>query len=220
MGAGWESTCFIGIEYGDGETLNGSADHMEPTIRTTLSPTTCDRSMGSWDANCISGIRSCVCLLNMTNQTLDKPGYWGVHATGEFSRSTAFLVEVLVLIVTRRFVLRCCAPAESISGSSCVGKGQALSLLLPAHPPFGASFSQLRVPACILTLSPPPAPCNGYMRIAHSLLRAPARNLSAGGSHKHLRLFKLHSIRLLPSCGKAIFQSPTAQARAATRPQS
>jgi len=53
--------------------------------------------MGSWAANRKSGIRNFVYSANMTSnpstfKTLDKPGYWGVHAIGEVWAEMLFVV--------------------------------------------------------------------------------------------------------------------------------
>jgi extracellular elastinolytic metalloproteinase len=84
----------------------GWGDFMATTIRATLSPNTTDWSMGSWAANRIGGIRNYVYSLNMTTnpstyQTLDKPGYWGVHAIGEVGLFDC-LCSVWLLIAPHR----------------------------------------------------------------------------------------------------------------------
>jgi extracellular elastinolytic metalloproteinase len=76
----------------------GWGDFMATSIRATLSPNTTDWSMGEWAATRVGGIRNYVYSLNMstnpsTYQTLDKPGYWGVHAIGEVWAEMLWVVE-------------------------------------------------------------------------------------------------------------------------------
>ncbi|CAE6455386.1 unnamed protein product [Rhizoctonia solani] len=64
----------------------GWGDFLATTIRSTKQYK--DFPMGSWAANEINGIRNYVYSTNITvnpstYKTLDKPGYWGVHAIGE-----------------------------------------------------------------------------------------------------------------------------------------
>jgi extracellular elastinolytic metalloproteinase len=64
----------------------GWGDFLATTIRSTANYS--DYSMGSWASNQEKGIRNFVYSTNMTvnpstYKTLDKPGYWGVHAIGE-----------------------------------------------------------------------------------------------------------------------------------------
>ncbi|KAG9075375.1 Fungalysin/Thermolysin Extracellular metalloproteinase 5, partial [Ceratobasidium sp. UAMH 11750] len=64
----------------------GWGDFLATTIRSTQDYS--DFSMGSWASNQPNGIRNYVYSTNMTvnpstYKTLDKPGYWGVHAIGE-----------------------------------------------------------------------------------------------------------------------------------------
>ncbi|KAF9492360.1 extracellular elastinolytic metallo proteinase [Pleurotus eryngii] len=64
----------------------GWGDFLATTIRSTKHYS--DYSMGSWAANREQGIRNFIYSLNetvnpSTYKTLDKPGYWGVHAIGE-----------------------------------------------------------------------------------------------------------------------------------------
>ncbi|PSR71357.1 hypothetical protein PHLCEN_2v12769 [Hermanssonia centrifuga] len=64
----------------------GWGDFLATTIRS--SKTYSDYPMGAWAANRPTGIRNFVYSLNdtvnpSTYKTLDKPGYWGVHAIGE-----------------------------------------------------------------------------------------------------------------------------------------
>jgi extracellular elastinolytic metalloproteinase len=64
----------------------GWGDFLATTIRSSENYS--DYSMGSWAANETDGIRNYVYSLNMTvnpstYKTLDKGGYWGVHAIGE-----------------------------------------------------------------------------------------------------------------------------------------
>jgi extracellular elastinolytic metalloproteinase len=64
----------------------GWGDFLATTIRSTKNYS--DYAMGAWAANRPTGIRNFVYSLNeevnpSTYKTLDKPGYWGVHAIGE-----------------------------------------------------------------------------------------------------------------------------------------
>ncbi|KAF8530045.1 Fungalysin metallopeptidase-domain-containing protein [Hysterangium stoloniferum] len=64
----------------------GWGDYLATTIRSNKVYS--DYAMGSWAANKDDGIRNYIYSLNMsvnpsTYKTLDKPGYWGVHAIGE-----------------------------------------------------------------------------------------------------------------------------------------
>lgn len=64
----------------------GWGDFLATTIRSTRSYS--DYAMGAWAANRDGGIRNFIYSLDekinpSTYKTLDKPGYWGVHAIGE-----------------------------------------------------------------------------------------------------------------------------------------
>jgi len=64
----------------------GWGDFLATTIRSTRNYS--DYAMGAWAANKESGIRNYIYSMNetinpSTYKTLDKPGYWGVHAIGE-----------------------------------------------------------------------------------------------------------------------------------------
>jgi len=64
----------------------GWGDFLATTIRSNSKYQ--DYAMGSWAANQVKGIRNYVYSTNMTvnpstYHTLDRPGYWGVHAIGE-----------------------------------------------------------------------------------------------------------------------------------------
>jgi len=64
----------------------GWGDFLATTIRSTSEYQ--DYAMGAWAANRANGIRNYIYSLNKsvnpsTYKTLDKPGYWGVHAIGE-----------------------------------------------------------------------------------------------------------------------------------------
>jgi len=64
----------------------GWGDFLATTIRSN--EVYSDYAMGAWAANRPNGIRNYIYSLNMTvnpstYKTLDKPGYWGVHAIGE-----------------------------------------------------------------------------------------------------------------------------------------
>jgi len=73
-----------------------ATDFFATTIRATKNQT--DYSMGSWAANKEGGIRNYPYSLEReTNpssyKTLDKPGYWGVHAIGEVWAELLWVVE-------------------------------------------------------------------------------------------------------------------------------
>ncbi|KAK0434554.1 Fungalysin metallopeptidase-domain-containing protein [Desarmillaria tabescens] len=60
--------------------------------------------MGAWAANRAQGIRNYPYSLNdtinpSTYQTLDKPGYWGVHAIGEVWAQILWVVEQRLIAV-------------------------------------------------------------------------------------------------------------------------
>ncbi|KAF9652520.1 hypothetical protein BDM02DRAFT_3183556 [Thelephora ganbajun] len=74
----------------------GWGDFLATTIRSTSDYS--DYSMGSWAANREGGIRNYVYSTNITinpstYKTLDKPGYWGVHAIGEVWAETLWVVS-------------------------------------------------------------------------------------------------------------------------------
>jgi extracellular elastinolytic metalloproteinase len=78
----------------------GWGDFLATTIRSTKNYS--DYSMGEWAANRVGGIRNYVYSLDKTinpstYKTLDKPGYWGVHAIGEV------WAEIL-WVVSQRFI--------------------------------------------------------------------------------------------------------------------
>lgn len=73
----------LAVEY---FTHDYELDFLATTIRSTSNYS--DFPMGAWAANRPTGIRNYVYSLNetvnpSTYKTLDKPGYWGVHAIGE-----------------------------------------------------------------------------------------------------------------------------------------
>ncbi|GBE85615.1 Extracellular metalloproteinase MEP [Sparassis crispa] len=74
----------------------GWGDFLATTIRSTRNYS--DYAMGSWAANREKGIRNFPYSLNdtinpSTYQTLDKPGYWGVHAIGEVHAEILWVVS-------------------------------------------------------------------------------------------------------------------------------
>ncbi|KAG0696364.1 Fungalysin metallopeptidase-domain-containing protein [Suillus ampliporus] len=74
----------------------GWGDFLATTIRSTA--TYQDYAMGSWAANRPAGIRNYIYSLDITvnpstYKTLDKPGYWGVHAIGEVWAQILWVVE-------------------------------------------------------------------------------------------------------------------------------
>ncbi|KAH7879431.1 extracellular elastinolytic metallo proteinase [Lentinula edodes] len=74
----------------------GWGDFLATTIRSTANYS--DYPMGAWAANRPKGIRNYPYSLNetvnpSTYQTLDKPGYWGVHAIGEVWAQILWLVS-------------------------------------------------------------------------------------------------------------------------------
>jgi len=74
----------------------GWGDFLATMIRSTS--TYSDYSMGAWAANRERGIRNYIYSLNetinpSTYKTLDKPGYWGVHAIGEVWAELLWIVS-------------------------------------------------------------------------------------------------------------------------------
>jgi extracellular elastinolytic metalloproteinase len=64
----------------------GWGDFLATTIRSNRNYS--DYAMGAWASNRVEGIRNFIYSINntvnpSTYKTLDKPGYWGVHAIGE-----------------------------------------------------------------------------------------------------------------------------------------
>ncbi|PBK98502.1 hypothetical protein ARMGADRAFT_986402 [Armillaria gallica] len=80
----------------------GWGDFLATTIRSTSEYS--DFPMGAWAANREQGIRNYPYSLNdtinpSTYQTLDKPGYWGVHAIGEVWAQILWVVEQRLIAV-------------------------------------------------------------------------------------------------------------------------
>jgi extracellular elastinolytic metalloproteinase len=78
----------------------GWGDFLATTIRSTSEYK--DYAMGAWAANREGGIRNYVYSLNntinpSTYKTLDKPGYWGVHAIGEVWAEILWVVSQKVI---------------------------------------------------------------------------------------------------------------------------
>ncbi|KAG8689399.1 Fungalysin/Thermolysin Extracellular metalloproteinase 5 [Ceratobasidium sp. 395] len=78
----------------------GWGDFLATTIRSTKEYS--DFSMGSWASNQPKGIRNYVYSTNMTvnpstYKTLDKPGYWGVHAIGEVWAEILWVVSQKII---------------------------------------------------------------------------------------------------------------------------
>ncbi|OBZ72764.1 Extracellular metalloproteinase [Grifola frondosa] len=74
----------------------GWGDFLATTIRSNKEYS--DYAMGAWAANRPTGIRNYVYSINETTnpstyKTLDKPGYWGVHAIGEVWAQILWVVE-------------------------------------------------------------------------------------------------------------------------------
>jgi len=84
------------LGYGEsGGMGEGWGDFLATMIRSTANYS--DYPMGAWAANTPKGIRNFVYSTNnLTNpstyETLDKPGYWGVHAIGEVWAQGLFVV--------------------------------------------------------------------------------------------------------------------------------
>ncbi|TFK97486.1 Fungalysin metallopeptidase-domain-containing protein [Pterulicium gracile] len=78
----------------------GWGDYLATTIRSTKKYK--DYPMGAWAANREGGIRNYVYSTNSTinpstYKTLDKPGYWGVHAIGEVWAEILFVVNAKMI---------------------------------------------------------------------------------------------------------------------------
>ncbi|KAF9026946.1 hypothetical protein BDZ89DRAFT_1067276 [Hymenopellis radicata] len=97
----------------------GWGDFLATTIRSTKDYH--DFPMGAWAANRDTGIRNYPYSLNdtinpSTYQTLDKPGYWGVHAIGEVWAQMLWLVSQR-LIAKHGFTETLYPPAPLADGS-------------------------------------------------------------------------------------------------------
>lgn len=85
MGEGWGGT-YDSTTYIISELMFASIDFIATMVRSTS--TYSDYTMGAWASNRKAGIRNFPYSLDdkinpSTYKTLDKPGYWGVHAIGE-----------------------------------------------------------------------------------------------------------------------------------------
>ncbi|KIJ13563.1 hypothetical protein PAXINDRAFT_170296 [Paxillus involutus ATCC 200175] len=74
----------------------GWGDFIATSVRSTS--TYSDYAMGAWASNCEDGIRNYVYSLDTTvnpstYKTLDKPGYWGVHAIGDVWAEMLWVVQ-------------------------------------------------------------------------------------------------------------------------------
>ncbi|KIK73666.1 hypothetical protein PAXRUDRAFT_583870, partial [Paxillus rubicundulus Ve08.2h10] len=84
---GWGESCGMGEGWGD---------FIATSVRSTS--TYSDYAMGAWASNREGGIRNYVYSLDTTinpstYKTLDKPGYWGVHAIGEVWAEMLWVVQ-------------------------------------------------------------------------------------------------------------------------------
>jgi extracellular elastinolytic metalloproteinase len=101
----------------------GWGDFLATTIRSTRNYS--DYAMGAWAANSESGIRHFIYSLNetinpSTYKTLDKPGYWGVHAIGEVWAEILWVVSQR-LIAKHGYVDSLFPPAPLEDGTIPVG---------------------------------------------------------------------------------------------------
>jgi extracellular elastinolytic metalloproteinase len=101
----------------------GWGDFLATTIRSTS--TYSDYPMGSWAANRERGIRNYPYSLDndinpSTFKTLDRPGYWGVHAIGEVWAEFLWVVEQ-ILIEKHGFSETLFPPTASEDGTVPVG---------------------------------------------------------------------------------------------------
>jgi extracellular elastinolytic metalloproteinase len=101
----------------------GWGDFLATTIRSTRNYS--DYAMGAWAANTENGIRHYIYSLNETTnpsvyKTLDKPGYWGVHAVGEVWAEILWVVSQR-LIAKHGFTDSLFPPAPLENGTVPVG---------------------------------------------------------------------------------------------------
>jgi len=109
----------------------GWGDFLATTIRST--ETYSDYAMGAWAANRDTGIRNYIYSLDekvnpSTYKTLDKPGYWGVHAIGEVWAEILWVVSQK-LITKHGFAPSLFPPSSDDSSSSFYRP----NTLIPAH---------------------------------------------------------------------------------------
>lgn len=102
----------------------GWGDFLATTIRSN--EVYSDYAMGSWAANRENGIRNYVYSLNetvnpSTYKTLDKPGYWGVHAIGEVWAEILWVVSYK-LIEKHGFSADLFPPAPLEDGTVPIGE--------------------------------------------------------------------------------------------------
>jgi len=116
----------------------GWGDFLATTIRSTKNYS--DFAMGAWAANQDSGIRNYVYSLDeevnpSTYKTLDKPGYWGVHAIGEVWAEILWVVSQK-LIKKHGYSDDLFPPAPLEDGSVPHGdfyRSDAAGILVPKH---------------------------------------------------------------------------------------
>ncbi|KAF8882989.1 Fungalysin metallopeptidase-domain-containing protein [Infundibulicybe gibba] len=117
----------------------GWGDFLATTIRSTSNYS--DYAMGAWAANRETGIRNYVYSMNTTvnpstYKTLDKPGYWGVHAIGEVWAEILWVVSQH-LIKKHGFSDDLYPPAPSADGTVPEGDfyrpAQGKKPLIPKH---------------------------------------------------------------------------------------
>ncbi|KAF9560614.1 extracellular elastinolytic metallo proteinase [Agrocybe pediades] len=116
----------------------GWGDFLATTIRSKK--TYSDYAMGSWAANRENGIRNYPYSMDesinpSTYKTLDKPGYWGVHAIGEVWAQMLWLVEQK-LIEKHGFTEELFPPAPSEDGTVPHGdfyRTDKKGVLVPKH---------------------------------------------------------------------------------------
>ncbi|KIJ13594.1 hypothetical protein PAXINDRAFT_13555 [Paxillus involutus ATCC 200175] len=97
----------------------GWGDFIATSVRSTS--TYSDYAMGAWASNCEDGICNYVYSLDTTvnpstYKTLDKPGYWGVHAIGEVWAEMLWVVQQC-LIGTYGFSETLLPPTPNTDGS-------------------------------------------------------------------------------------------------------
>ncbi|OCH85090.1 hypothetical protein OBBRIDRAFT_763453, partial [Obba rivulosa] len=102
----------------------GWGDFLATTIRSTKVYS--DYPMGAWAANRANGIRNYPYSLNetvnpSTYKTLDKPGYWGVHAIGEVWAEILWVVSQR-LIAKHGFVDSLFPPPPLVNGTVPAGE--------------------------------------------------------------------------------------------------
>jgi hypothetical protein len=102
-------------------TYHSGSDFIATSLRSTSTYSYSDYAMGAWVSNRECGIRNYIYSLDTTvnpstYETLDKPGYWGVHAIGEVWAEMLWVVQQR-LIGTYGFSETLLPPTPNADGS-------------------------------------------------------------------------------------------------------